>query len=54
MSSRTIRMLRLPEVIDPTGLGKKKIYELQAESDFPVRVKITAHSVAWMEEEMQA
>ncbi len=49
-----IRMLRLVQVIDVTGLGKTKIYELQAEGNFPMRVKITAHSVAWIEEEVQA
>jgi prophage regulatory protein len=54
MSSRSIRMLRLPQVIDATGLGKTKIYELQGQGDFPMRVKITAHSVAWVEEEVQA
>lgn len=51
---RPIRMLRLPQVIDVTGLGKTKIYELQGQGDFPMRVKITAHSVAWVEEEIQA
>ena len=54
MSSRSIRMLRLRQVIDATGLGKTKIYELQGQGDFPMRVKITAHSVAWVEEEVQA
>jgi prophage regulatory protein len=49
-----IRMLRLPQVIDATGLGKTKIYELQGHGDFPMRVKITAHSVAWVEEDVQA
>jgi prophage regulatory protein len=47
-------MLRLPQVIDATGLGKTKIYELQGRGDFPMRIKITAHSVAWVEEEVQA
>jgi prophage regulatory protein len=47
-------MLRLPQVIDATGLGKTTIYALQAEGDFPMRVKITAHSVAWVEEDVQA
>ena len=54
MSSRPIRLLRLPQVIDAAGLGKTTIYALQAEGDFPMRVKITAHSVAWVEEEVQA
>src|SRR6202035_4094945 len=54
MSSRPVRLLRLPQVIDATGLGKTTIYELQGRGDFPMRVKITAHSVAWVEEEVQA
>jgi prophage regulatory protein len=52
--NRPIRMLRLPQVIDATGLGKTKIYELQGQGDFPMRVKITSHSVAWVEEDVQA
>ena len=52
--NRRIRMLRLPQVIDATGLGKTKIYELQAEGNFPLRIKITAHSVAWVEADVQA
>jgi prophage regulatory protein len=52
--NRPIRMLRLPQVINATGLGKTKIYELQGQGDFPMRVKITSHSVAWVEEDVQA
>ena len=37
-----------------TGLGKTKIYELQSEGTFPMRVQITAHSVGWVEAEVQA
>lgn len=54
--SRTapIRILRLAQVIEVTGLGKTKIYELQASGQFPMRVQITTHSVGWVEEEVQA
>jgi len=52
--NRPIRMLRLPQVIHATGLGKTKIYELQGQGNFPMRVKITSHSVAWVEEDVQA
>jgi len=48
-----LRMLRLAQVIDITGLGKTKIYELQSEGSFPMRAQITAHSVGWIEEEVQ-
>ena len=49
-----IRMLRLPQVISSTGLCRSKIYELQAEGDFPMRVKLTSRSVGWLESEVQA
>lgn len=48
-----LRMLRLPQVIERTGLRKTKIYELQSEGRFPMRVKITAHAVGWIEDEVQ-
>lgn len=53
-SSPPIRMLRLPQVVSSTGLCKTQIYELQAQGDFPMRVKLTARSVAWLESEVQA
>ena len=53
-STGRIRILRLGQVLDVTGLGKTKIYELQSEGNFPTRVQITAHSVGWIEEDVQA
>ena len=49
-----IRILRLAQVIERTGLKKTKIYELQSEAQFPMRVKITARAVGWIEQEVQA
>ena len=49
-----IRLLRLAQVINLTGLGKTKIYELQSEGAFPMRVRITEHTVGWVEDEVQA
>jgi prophage regulatory protein len=37
-----------------TGLSKSKIYELQAQGRFPTSVRITEHSVGWVEQEVQA
>jgi prophage regulatory protein len=48
-----IHILRLAQVIERTGLKKTKIYELQSEGQFPMRVKITAHAVGWIEHEVQ-
>ncbi len=53
LGTAPIRLLRLAQVIDITGLGKTKIYELQSEGSFPMRVQITAHSVGWIEAEVQ-
>jgi prophage regulatory protein len=52
--SAPIRILRLAQVIDMTGLRKTKIYELQAQGRFPMNVRITTHSVGWVEQEVQA
>jgi prophage regulatory protein len=53
-SPDAIKLLRLPQVMEMTGLRKTKIYELHAEGAFPRRIKITAHSVGWVEAEVQA
>ena len=52
--SAPIHILRLAQVIERTGLKKTTIYELQSEGQFPMRVKITAHAVGWIEHEVQA
>lgn len=49
-----IRILRLAQVLDATGLGKTKIYELQSTGHFPMRVQLSRHSVGWIEAEVQA
>jgi predicted DNA-binding transcriptional regulator AlpA len=49
--SGPIRILRLGQVIEATGLGKSEIYELQATGHFPMRVQITSHCVGWVEED---
>jgi hypothetical protein len=36
-----------PQVIDRTGIKKTKLYELQKDGLFPMRIKITAH--AWLD-----
>lgn len=49
---QSTRLLRLPQVIDRTGIKKTKLYELQKDGLFPMRIKITAHAVGWVEEEV--
>ena len=50
----SIRLLRLPEVIQQTGLKKTTLYDLQKEGVFPMRIQITANSVGWIEEEVNS
>ena len=49
-----IRILRLPEVCQATGLKRAMIYRLQQRKRFPQSVKITDHAVGWIDAEVQA
>jgi prophage regulatory protein len=48
-----IRVLRLPQVCEITGLCRSSIYQMEAEQRFPHRIKIGARSVGWIESEIQ-
>ena len=47
------RILRLAQVREVTGLGRSCIYQLQAQKEFPQRIKIGARAVGWIESEVQ-
>ena len=47
-----IRMLRLPEVIDRTGLSKATIYEQIAAGTFPQPVNLGPRAVGFVESEV--
>lgn len=53
MTSENIRLIRLPEVLDKTGIKKSKFYELIAEGKMPKPNKIGNASV-WVESELDA
>ena len=44
-----IRMMRLPDVVRATGLGRSTIYAKVAAGEFPAPVKLGARAVAWPE-----
>jgi prophage regulatory protein len=46
------RVLRLPDVIKRTGLGKTSIYALQKTGSFPRSIPLTASAVGWIESEI--
>jgi prophage regulatory protein len=47
------RMLRLPVVIERTGLQRSAIYEAIERGDFPKPVRIGLRAVAWLESEVE-
>jgi len=49
---KTIRFLRLPEVINMIGLSKSSIYERIVEGSFPSPIPLGHHAVGWIEEEI--
>jgi len=52
--STTQRMLRLPQVIDLTGLGRDSIYRLGNAGCFPKPRKLSKRASAWREDEVRA
>jgi prophage regulatory protein len=46
------RILRLTQVRAVTGLGRSCIYQLQAQKQFPQRIKIGVRAVGWIESEV--
>lgn len=47
-----MRIIRLEEVIDCTGLGRSTIYKYIAEETFPRAVSLGSRSVGWVESEV--
>lgn len=48
------RLLKLPEVIDKTGISKTSIARKEEAGEFPKRIKLGPRSVAWSETEINA
>jgi len=49
-----MKMLRLPEVVEATGLSRPTIYRLEAKGEFPKRRRLGRNSIGWIEEEIHA
>ena len=48
------RLLRLPEVIQLTGLGRCAIYDRMGRGEFPQPVPLTSTRRAWVDSEVRA
>ena len=54
IEKRTEAVLRLPQVRQITGLGRSSIYAMEANQNFPRRLKLGPRSVGWLESEVLA
>jgi len=50
----SLKILRLPQVCEVTGLCRSMIYQLEADLRFPQRVKIGIRAVGWLDKEVNA
>jgi prophage regulatory protein len=52
LTGRNLRVLRLPQVQDCTGLRRSQIYALERAGKFPQRVLISERASGWLEHEV--
>jgi prophage regulatory protein len=50
----SLKILRLPQVCEVTGLCRSMIYQMEADLRFPQRVKIGVRAVGWLDNEVRA
>ena len=48
-----MKVLRLTQVMDSTGLGRSTIYKYVAEGKFPIPLQLSERCVGWLESEVQ-
>ena len=48
-----MRLIRLKEVMNLTGLGRSSIYNFMAEECFPQSISLGERAIAWHEEEIE-
>ena len=49
-----MRILKLKEVLNRTGLGKTTMYMLISNGDFPQQIPLGLRAVGWLESEVDA
>lgn len=47
-----MRLIRLPQLEDMTGLGRSSVYKLMSEGKFPKKVTLIGRASAWVESEV--
>lgn len=51
--NNSVRMLRLPEVVNRTALSRSQIYRLIDQGTFPRQVQLGERAAGWVEEEVE-
>jgi prophage regulatory protein len=49
-----MKVIRLADVLEKTGLARSTVYKLIAEGAFPAPVKLLKRTVAWVEAEVDS
>lgn len=49
---RPRKLLKLPEVLDRTQLGRSTVYMMISQKSFPKPISLGKRAVAWVEEEI--
>jgi len=49
----TVRILRLPIVIERTGLSRSSIYLRISKKEFPAPISLGGRAVGWVEEDIE-
>jgi len=52
--TQTNRILRLPQVLERTGLGRSTLYDKVNKGEFPKPINISTRRVGWLEHEVDA
>lgn len=47
------KIIRLPDVIDNTGISRSTIYSLMSKGDFPQSISLGERAVGWLQEEVE-
>ncbi|MBT7307746.1 MAG: AlpA family transcriptional regulator [Gammaproteobacteria bacterium] len=51
-SAQRVRLLKIGEVKKLTSLSKSTVYRLMSDGEFPLQLKLSKQSAAWLESEI--
>lgn len=52
--NENVRLLRIRQVCERTGLSRSTVYELVSEHELPKPIQISARTVGWVESEIDS